>query len=263
MKMICDLSISSARHWPRQAWHPDKLFQNGRAGVWLDPSDMATLFQDAAGTVPITAPGQPVGRVVDKSGNANHATQPINERRPVYRSDGTRHWLEFDGVDDRMRLDAGINLDAGTILMAMTEIKPEVAGGLHARAILSGGVGGYIGISNTAWSDPTSRVLGKNNGGNMRLVDAPAVFQITSESAVGIQVQGDTIHVRRATDPTWYSNSVSGSIGLGNTQNLCSFSLNSSAALSANLFGLILLPDALDDSDFEQALTFMNGRVAP
>lgn len=43
------------------------LFSAGEPGVWLDPSDLSTLFQDAAGTVPVTAVGQPVGLILDKS----------------------------------------------------------------------------------------------------------------------------------------------------------------------------------------------------
>lgn len=30
----------------------------------------------------------------------NHATQSVAASRPIYRTDGTLHWLEFDGVDD-------------------------------------------------------------------------------------------------------------------------------------------------------------------
>lgn len=44
-----------------------KLFANGEQGFWYDPSDMGTMFQDAAGTVPVTAVGQAVGLVLDKS----------------------------------------------------------------------------------------------------------------------------------------------------------------------------------------------------
>jgi hypothetical protein len=44
-----------------------KLFANGEQGFWYDPSDMGTMYQDAAGTVPITAVGQPVGLMLDKS----------------------------------------------------------------------------------------------------------------------------------------------------------------------------------------------------
>lgn len=46
---------------------PSLLFQNGEQGVWFDPSDFSTLFQDSAGSTPVTALGQPVGKMLDKS----------------------------------------------------------------------------------------------------------------------------------------------------------------------------------------------------
>lgn len=52
-------------------------------GLLFDPSDMTTLYQDAAGTTPVTAVEQPVGKILDKSGNGNHATQSITASRPV------------------------------------------------------------------------------------------------------------------------------------------------------------------------------------
>lgn len=41
--------------------------------AWWDPSDLSTLWQDTAGTTPVTAAGQNVRRIDDKSGNGNHA----------------------------------------------------------------------------------------------------------------------------------------------------------------------------------------------
>ena len=52
-------------------------------GAWFDPEDLSTMFQDAAGTTPVTALEQPVGRWLDKSGNGNHATQSITASRPT------------------------------------------------------------------------------------------------------------------------------------------------------------------------------------
>jgi hypothetical protein len=43
------------------------MFLGNEQGAWYDPSDMSTLFQDAAGTTPVTAVEQPVGLVLDKS----------------------------------------------------------------------------------------------------------------------------------------------------------------------------------------------------
>lgn len=79
---------------------PLDLFAGGKQGIWYDPSDKSTLFQDAAGTIPVTANGDPVGMMKDKSGNGNHAKQTLSASRPTYQTDGVLHWLAFDGVDD-------------------------------------------------------------------------------------------------------------------------------------------------------------------
>lgn len=81
-------------------FNPASLFAAGENGAWYDPSDLSTLYQDAAGTIPVTATGQPVGLVLDKSGRNNHATQTTSTSRPTYQTDGTLHWLAFDGIDD-------------------------------------------------------------------------------------------------------------------------------------------------------------------
>lgn len=46
---------------------PATIFSGGRQGVWFDPSDFASMFQDGVGSTPVTAPGQSVGTVLDKS----------------------------------------------------------------------------------------------------------------------------------------------------------------------------------------------------
>ncbi|WP_436913585.1 hypothetical protein [Acinetobacter schindleri] len=44
-----------------------KLFANGEQGFAYDPNDLTTMFQDSAGTIPVTGAGQPVGLMLDKS----------------------------------------------------------------------------------------------------------------------------------------------------------------------------------------------------
>ena len=46
---------------------PASLFATGEQGAWYDPSDLTTLFQDSAGATPVTAAGQSVGLLLDKS----------------------------------------------------------------------------------------------------------------------------------------------------------------------------------------------------
>ena len=59
------------------------IFAAGEQGAWYAPSDSATLFQDSAGSTPVTAMEQPIGRRLDKSGRGNHASQATTASKPV------------------------------------------------------------------------------------------------------------------------------------------------------------------------------------
>lgn len=76
----------------------DDLFGNGEEGCFYDPSDLSTLFQDWQGTIPVTAPGQPVGLMLDKSGRERHAMQTNDDRRPIFDIDDGRPCITFDGA---------------------------------------------------------------------------------------------------------------------------------------------------------------------
>lgn len=79
----------------------DPLPLSGLA-CWYDPSDMASLFQDPAGTIPVTSNGTPVALMRDKSGHGYDMVQSVAAARPTYREAGSQRWLDFDGVDDVM-----------------------------------------------------------------------------------------------------------------------------------------------------------------
>lgn len=76
---------------------PAELFASGERGIWVDIQDLSTMFQDTAGTVPVTAAGQKVARINDKSGNGNHLTQATAANQPYLRNDGTNYYLELVG----------------------------------------------------------------------------------------------------------------------------------------------------------------------
>jgi len=59
--------VSGRRRRREDEFSPGELFANGEQGAWYDPSDFATLYQDSAGTTPVTALGQPVGLMLDKA----------------------------------------------------------------------------------------------------------------------------------------------------------------------------------------------------
>lgn len=114
---------------------PIALFTAGTTGFLYDPAQMSTLFQDAAGTVPVTAANQPVGRIKDLSGLGNHAVQTTASARPLYKTDGTKHWLEFDGVNDHLN----------TSVISWASFKATIGTGIFkgvdTRATIIDGVG--------------------------------------------------------------------------------------------------------------------------
>ncbi len=55
---------------------PAALFAKGEQGVWFDPNDLSTLFQDTAGTIP-AAIEQPVGLMLDKSKGLKLGTELV------------------------------------------------------------------------------------------------------------------------------------------------------------------------------------------
>lgn len=79
-----------------------ELFENNEQGVWFDPNDLSTLFQDQAGTIPVTSVGQVVGLMLDKSGKGNHARQFVELFKPTLQQNIVtgNYYLLFDGVDD-------------------------------------------------------------------------------------------------------------------------------------------------------------------
>jgi len=118
------------------------------AGVWYDPSDLDTLFQDAAGTTPVTTAGQPVGLIMDKSGNGNHATQPTAAKRPTYQTDGTLHWLAFDGVDDALEIpNSAFNFTGDQAVFVAANHNTGTGGSIY---LMGGNDKGYLFVTSGA-----------------------------------------------------------------------------------------------------------------
>lgn len=108
------------------SWTPLELFKSGEKGIWYDPSDLSTLYQDAAGTIPVTADGDPVGLMLDKSGNGNHATQSTSSYRPVYRRGDSRGVVNLISGSESA---AGLYLSLGASRTNYSGDYPEGAGG--------------------------------------------------------------------------------------------------------------------------------------
>lgn len=126
------------------AFDPVSLFANGEPGAFYLPEPQY-LYQDSAGTIPVTADGDPVGYMQDLSGNGNHAIQATSGSKPLYRTDGTLHWLEYDGFDD------GIH-STTTDFMAGTQSSHVFASSLNSEEVV------YKNPAGTGYGDFTLRI---------------------------------------------------------------------------------------------------------
>ena len=83
--------------------------------LWLDASDIATLFQDRTGasaSTPVVSNADPVGTWKDKSGNARHVTAASDAGRPTYVT-GVQNSLpgiRFDRVNDYLTRASGLGV---------------------------------------------------------------------------------------------------------------------------------------------------------
>lgn len=90
-----------SRHGYRSSgnvFSPASLFVNGEQGAWYDPSDYTTLFQDSAGTTPVTAVEQAVGLVLDKSKFLALGSEIITPVANQDFSSDTGYWTKGVGV---------------------------------------------------------------------------------------------------------------------------------------------------------------------
>jgi len=116
------------------------LFASSEQGAWYGPSDLSTLFQDSAGTTPVTTAGQPVGLMLDKSGRANHAVQATAAARPTYQTGPARATL--DKVDDRLSVTVPVGGFTGTMVLGTDQGTASYGVNIPAGPYEIGGRGG-------------------------------------------------------------------------------------------------------------------------
>lgn len=135
----------------------------------------AYLFKDQAGTVPVTANGDPIGCAKDLSGNGYHATQ--NEisapaKRPTW--DSSAKGASFDGVDDHLLLPMD-TLGLGESGKTNEAFTVYIVGNCTSVAATRGLVGQYRSATATQFEwdgqfTPSNvDFLLRQNGGNSRL----------------------------------------------------------------------------------------------
>lgn len=216
-----------------------QLFASNEQGFAFDFNDLSTMFQDSAGTIPVTAVGQPVGKVLDKSGRGNHATQSTSSKRPILQQNATTgaYYLAFDGVDDclvtgnmdfsgssKLSLFTGLrkNNDNTAIVVELSQTSGYSTSG--AFYLVSGNDAGAIGYTSAASN--------------------PLVAKITNFPAPDIAVLSLAFD-RSTTTSTIRRNAVAGTNGGTGTGNFGNFPVfiaarnQSSLPFSGHLYSLI------------------------
>ena len=163
-----------------------KLFSNGEQGFFYDPNDLSTMFQDTAGIVPVTAVGQPVGLIRDKSGRNNHAYQTTSASRPILRKNAVTgaNYLEFDGSDDSLQTDSidftatdKVSLFAG--VRRLSDVGVSIIAEFSTNSAINTNSFYLVGLSNSALQF-NSRGSGNSATTSSQRFPAPAPVVISS-----------------------------------------------------------------------------------
>jgi hypothetical protein len=180
---------------------PSAIFTASEPGAWYDPSDLTTLFQDSAGVTPVTTAGQTVGKILDKSGRGNHATQATLAQRPTYQIDGTgRPYLSFDGVDDGMvtgtitpgidkaQMFAGIHKLSDATVQAVAELSANPTNAAYPGScgfVLSPGAPSTVGFFTSQGSLPGTGARGNGNlGASPQTKVLAGIGEISADTAI-------------------------------------------------------------------------------
>lgn len=157
-------------------------------GAWFDPSDLSTLFQDAAGTTPVTAVEQPVGLWLDKSRGLMLGPELVSNGDF---SNGLTGWtygsgtvasggiISWSGLSGTSFINQSKTLIAGRIYKVTFDISNYVAG--SALPIFYGGTQ-VNGIAFTGNGTKTQYILAKGNTSLSIEVSAPSNFSIDNVS---------------------------------------------------------------------------------
>jgi hypothetical protein len=188
------------------------LFANGEQGYFFDPRDFNTMFQDAAGSVPVTAVGQPVGLILDKSGRGNHASQATATKRPILTlgADGQLR-LAFDGIEDLLVI-PGLDLsmtDKVTLCAGVLKLSDAAAGVIAEHGPNAGTTNGSFGMY--APTSPTPNIGWRSRGTGPVILSHGGVPAPIGSVLTGIgDIAAPLARLRRNGAPLTYTESTQG-----------------------------------------------------
>lgn len=155
--------------------------------VWYDFSDTSRMFQDTAGTTPVTADWDVVGRVNDKTANANNATQGTTSKKPLYKT-GVQNGLggvKFDNADDFLQMTSNFAGASQTIFACV-----KWAGSTDQEELLFGRKDTSTSISFWGYDDNTKGMrffcLSGNYFGGLKLTDVANTARVHTLSVAAL-----------------------------------------------------------------------------
>ena len=242
------------------------LFTAGEQGVWYDPSDFSTMFQDSAGTTPVTAVEQPVGKILDKSGRGNHATQATSSKRPTLKQDGNgKYYLKFDGVDDAL-VTGSIDFTAGdkmTVFAGVRKLSDASEGELLSLSVDPPTSIGVFSLASPGGSG-TEAFSFRSRGTSSAFATIPvATFPAPTTKVIAAigNISGDisTLRVNSAQVATSSTNQGTGNYG--NYPLYIGARAGTLLPFNGHLYGLIVRGAQSTDAQIVSAETYVNSKT--
>ncbi len=231
-------------------------------GLIYNIQDISTLYQDSAGTIPITAVGQPVGKILDKSGNNYHATQPITAARPILVQINGLYALSFDGIDSYLNIPYLGLYAAGacSIIAAIDSQNQTTNAALISERDSAVATQQYIPSRRVA-SDGIDALLVNDSGTTVKDTIG-TTSGLRSKTVRSIIDNGQNINIYKEGVLSGYDDYTrSGSLTLNNTTLGASISTTNSMFMKMNLFGLIVTKSALNDTQRLQCEKYLGRKV--
>jgi hypothetical protein len=171
------------------------IFSAADQGFAFIPSRTSSLFQDTAGTVPVTADGQTVALWRDVSGKGNHATQATSGSRPTYREGRAR--LALNGSTNWMQT-APINwgTDEVTIVAAVRKMSDAARGTVVELTTDSGTQNGAWALFAPAAATPTYGARGRGTSASFATSPMTFAAPVTSVVAARIKISANSTVLR-------------------------------------------------------------------
>jgi hypothetical protein len=142
---------------------PAALWLASENGDWFDTNDLATMYQDDAGTLAVTAVGQPVKRWVGKRG-AIALTAGSKSGAVLRQTAGGKYYLEFGGSS----VSSGLSV-ASAAISGASGVRTAAAGfavdsAASARNVIDADDGGASRVAQLVYTTATGTVEAKSFG---------------------------------------------------------------------------------------------------